>query len=345
MLGKRSPKLEITHWENGNQKTRTDYRADGTKSQEITYWESSGNLKASINYRDDGTTYSEYTYWESGNLKSNIQYRDDGSLSTFVCYKNDSESTRESCHPLRNALPAQYMTLTYYDTGQTKLESYTQYYDAAKTKKYIETTYWENGNKKTSVAYSRVGMRKLGESTYWENGNPKTGIYYQPDGSKKSKENTYWESNGNKKTSIDYRDDGTKNQEYTYWESSANKQKYITYQSDGVTKAYEYTYYENGGGLKASIAYRVDGTRAQETTYAIKYNYTRNYYKQALIKYQPDGTTTLDGYPECYGRWGSVETCTREKHGCTSSSLSCIVFVTMTYYDMEKRKIKKVYAV
>ncbi len=153
----------------------------------------------------------------------------------------------------------------------------------------------------------------------YSNGNRKRYIDYQYDGVTKDKEYTYYESNGKLKTRIDYQYDGvTKDKEYTYYESNGNTKAYIDYRYDGVTKFREYTYYEDGN-TKTYLDYRYDGvTKDKEYTYYEDGN-TKTY-----IDYYSDGTKHSN-HPICYQNDGSTEeSCTQDKHGCTSASITCI---------------------
>ena len=76
----------------------------------------------------------------------------------------------------------------------------------------------------------------------------------------------------------------------TYRENG-NLKTYINYHADGVKKHYEYTYWENGN-LKTWIVYQSDGVTVSSIT--------------------------------CYDSTSASETCTQSKHGCTSSSTTCI---------------------
>ncbi len=350
---------EYTYYEsNGNRKTWIGYQSDGvTKSQEITYYESNGNLKTWIDYHSDGTKHDGAPYCLT-------DVRDDGSYTTETCTiaKHGCDSSHYSCIPnctyYTNGSP---QACIYYHGNGTKSSEYTYYesngnlktwivYRSDGVKKSYEYTYYEsNGNRKTFINYHSDGVTKYQEITSYEsNGNTKTWIEYQSDGTKAGGPGCYTDDftietctiakhgcdryhyscidltlygggatdciagdydtnsdtktnfsiachdNGNRKSYIGYYSDGVKkSSESTYYESNGNQKTRIGYYSDGVKKSSESTYYESNGNLKTWIFYESDGSKSGST-----------------YCYKDDGSTT--------------ETCTLEKHGCTSASNTCI---------------------
>ena len=223
---------EYTYDESSGHPTLVEYNpGDMMKVSASTYWEN-GHLKTRIEYESDGTTKRhEAAYHEDGKEKIRISYQSGTSIAEFSC--------ENFCHPERNGLPAEYMTLTYYDAEQTKLESYIQYRDTGKSEKWYEYTYWEdNGNRKTSIKYKSDGATKESESTYWEcNGKQKTSIGYSNFNGNvlKTSEYTFW-GNGRKKTEIIYQSDGTKESGYPLCHNGdSSESKTCTQERHGCT--------------------------------------------------------------------------------------------------------------
>ena len=162
--------------------------------------------------------------------------------------------------------------------------------------RHKEYTYWEStGNRKVVIAFSDDGVTKYREYTYWENGNQKEKIYYY-DGVTKSSYYTYYE-NGTPKLFIDYARhplDLTippyKSRETTFWESNGKEKTHTLYMCCGTTRGLEATYWQNGN-------------------------------KKTQINFQSDGS--VNDFT-CYDSTGASEPCTQSRHGCTSSSTTCI---------------------
>ncbi len=332
------------------------YEGDGvTKSSEKTYYESNGNRKTVIYYPGDGTKQSSkhYCFEDDGNTREETCTMEKhgctiyhyscidttlygGGLTDCLAGSFDTDSDSDG---------KKDFSITCHDNGNRKAR---MLYRQDGTK-YREYTYWENGNLKADIYYRQDGT-KSNEGTYWgSNGNRKAGIGYFSDGVTKNVEYTYYESNGRQKTVISYLSDGTKSAGYpkcykddgnteetctlakhdcnvfhyscipncTYY-TNGSPQACIYYRSDGVTKSSEstYTYYENGN-RKSRIDYLRDGV-----TRRIEYTY---YESNGNLKTEQRYSAVSDCCaPACYEDDDSRETCTMEKHGCTSESDTCI---------------------
>ena len=143
------------------------------------------------------------------------------------------------------------------------------------------------------------------------------------------KKYTIFTSDEKESTKATFREDGTRIKytfyslgtiyyKFTYHENSKIKTR--TWYHQGTTnKSSESTHYKNGN-TKTSISYQTNGTdKISETTY---YESKK---KKTEIDYDSDGVIE-SGYPKCYEDTNDndIETCTQDKHGCTSSSNTCI---------------------
>ena len=89
----------------------------------------------------------------------------------------------------------------------------------------------------------------------------------------------------------------------------------ITYWQN-ENKAPKETFYENGN-IKTRINYKADGTKFTENTYY------KNGKNKTSTLYQEGGKKVQAR--QCFGKkYNLIETCTLEKHGCTSTSNTCI---------------------
>ncbi len=158
-------------------------------------------------------------------------------------------------------------------------------YDVTTTNPKTSSSYSEDGTKLTDSEYDSAGMRSVSRS-------------YASDGETKKLQTMYYASNGNRKNVVSYLADGeTADTESNFYEESGNREFFIDYEADGMAKNIEITFYDNSDGRYRSS-----------------------------IDYQSDGVTPETGSPLCYADTSNneAETCDMAKHGCITSSTTCI---------------------
>lgn len=190
--------------------------------------------------------------------------------------------------------PDYYTEKAYFPSGKLQLyreynaekNSYTEYYENGKEKVEAvwnndgsetyrqEYTYYENGNKKTSINYHEGEIYSSFE--YYENGKTKSKVEYNKEGKLTKSEYTYYE-NDEIKSAVVYNE--TSKNEYTYYENGSKK-SCITY-TNGKIDLEEYYYPNNEKML--SVDYYSDGTLHSFLYYYesgnTKYLYSSEYLK------------------------------------------------------------------
>ena len=184
-------------------------------------------------------------------------------------------------------------------TGRCQAGDYEPTEDSRVRYSSYSITCYANGNKKTIIYYRNNGSTLIfGIGCYKENGDVNEVLCHP---TRHSLPNTYM--------TVTYHDppDNTKVASYI---------QYID--TDKTRKLDEITYYnDDGNSEKTVIYYQYD-----DSTKSAEYTYWENGNEKTVINYQADGSTVRE--IDCYDDSKNHETCTQEKHGCTSTSTTCI---------------------